>query len=417
MITYKPIIAPNSRRKDGTYPVKIRVTFKGVVRRLPTTLVCYQQDITRSFKIKNATIIDKANELIKRMRSATDELSPFDLEAHNVDWVVTRIKEALTKESFRLDFFAFGERYVESKSPTTRNAYTCAMNTFARFLGERSIDINDITRTMLLDFVDFVEKEPKMHYDTNTGEMVASTKTKMSRGASSRHLMKLANIYNTAKDRYNDEDSGRIVIPRSPFSNIDKVFPPSQGQKNLGVEMIQRIISEQTDDSSIRLALDAFILSFGLMGANLADLYNATPVGEVWTYNRIKTATRRADKAEMKVTVPPEMRPYIGRLQEGVPGWWLPALHRIGKTKDIATAKINAGLRKWCELNGIPVFTFYASRHSWSSIARNNARIEKALIDDCLCHKGDFAMADIYIEKDYTLMNEANRKVLDLFEW
>lgn len=37
MITFKPIVIPGNRRKDGTYPVKIRVTFKGKSRRLAVT--------------------------------------------------------------------------------------------------------------------------------------------------------------------------------------------------------------------------------------------------------------------------------------------------------------------------------------------------------------------------------------------
>ena len=33
IVTFKPIVI--NKRKDGTWPVKIRVTFKGVSRRLP----------------------------------------------------------------------------------------------------------------------------------------------------------------------------------------------------------------------------------------------------------------------------------------------------------------------------------------------------------------------------------------------
>ena len=40
---------------------------------------------------------------------------------------------------------------------------------------------------------------------------------------------------------------------------------------------MQRIIDAQVDNATIRSALDVFILSFGLMGANMADLYYATP--------------------------------------------------------------------------------------------------------------------------------------------
>ena len=41
--------------------------------------------------------------------------------------------------------------------------------------------------------------------------------------------------------------------------------------------------------------------------------------------------------------------------------------------------------------------------------------MEKATIDECLAHVGDFAITDIYAERSWELMAAANRKVLDLF--
>ena len=417
MITFKPIIIPNNRRKDGTYPVKIRVTFKGVSRRLPTTLVCRQQDLTRSLKIKSADIMAKGNELCERMRKTLQDVSPFDLENWDVDRVVSHIKDRLSEENFHLDFFSWGEQYLRTKSEPTRRAYSCALETLSRFLGSRNLDINDISRSMLVEFMEFVDNEPKIHFNPKTGERTASTSEKISRGASSRHLMKLANIFNQAKNRYNDEDSGKIVIPRSPFSNIPRFFPPANGQRNLGVELMQRIISYQTDDPMIRRSLDAFVVSFGLMGANLADLWSATPIkGKTWIYNRQKTRDRRTDQAEMRVDIPEEILPFIERLQDGSKGWWLPVIHNLGKTKDIATDRINRGLRRFCEAEEIPPFTFYGARHSFASIGRSIG-LEKALIDDCLNHKGDFAIADIYAEKSWSLINDANKRIISLFSW
>ena len=417
MITFKAIIIPNNRRKDGTYPVKIRVTFKGVSRRLPTTLVCKSTDLTRGNRIKNADILSKSDELINRMRSAVKDISPFDLDARDVDWVVNKIKDRLTEDNFHLDFFEWCDRYILSKSKPTQGAYAAALNTLERFLGKRILDINDITRLMLLDFVDYVDNEPKMRKDPKTGVYSACRTAKIPKAASSRHLMKLQHMFNAAKDRYNDEDTDRIVIPKSPFDKITKVFPPSQGQKNLGKELMQKIISYQTSDLSIRHALDIFIVSFGLMGANMADLYSATPVSELWVYNRQKTRTKRADKAEMRVEIPSVLHPYIQRLQaEDNNGWWLPVLHQMGRTKDYCTAKVNNYLKRWCEENGVPAFTFYAARHTWASLARK-AGVEKATIDECLVHKGTFDVTDIYAERSWELMQEANRKVLAMFEW
>lgn len=415
MITFKAIIIPGNKRKDGTYPVNIRVTFKGKVRRLATTLVCTPGDLTRTLKIKNATILNKSDALIARMRDAVKDISPFDLDTQDVDWVVRHIKDSLSQEDFHLDFFEWADKFVLTKAETTRRAYTCALNTFERFLGKRSIDINDISRSLLLDFMDRVDNEKKMHYNCKTGQMEETKVDKIPKGASTRHLSKLEHIFNAAKDKYNDEDAGRILIPRSPFSKITKVFPVSNGQSNLGQELMQRIISCQVDNEVMRTALDLFIVSFGLMGANMADMYYAKPVQEEWVYNRKKTEKRRADRAEMRVAIPGQLQPYLERLK-GKGGWWLNRLHEFASTKDFATARVNRCLRKWCEDNEVEVFTFYAARHTWASLARKEG-VDKSTIDDCLGHKGSFQVADIYAEKAWGLIREANRKVLELFTW
>lgn len=415
MITFKAIIIPGNKRKDGTYPVNIRVTFKGKVRRLATTLVCTPGDLTRTLKIKNATILNKSDALIARMRDAVKDISPFDLETEDVDWVVRHIKDSLSQEDFHLDFFEWADKYILTKAETTRRAYTCALNTFERFLGKRSIDINDISRSLLLDFMDRVDNEKKMHYNVKTGRLEESKVDKIPKGASTRHLSKLEHLFDAAKEKYNDEDAGRILIPRSPFSKITKVFPVSNGQSNLGQELMQRIISSQVDNEVMRTALDLFIVSFGLMGVNMADLYFAKPVQEEWVYNRQKTMSRRADRAEMRVTIPGQLQPYLERLK-GKGGWWLNRLHEFASTKDFATARVNRCLRKWCEMNGVEVFTFYAARHTWASLARKEG-VDKATVDDALGHRGTFQVADIYAEKAWNLIRDANQKVLDLFTW
>lgn len=415
MITFKAIIIPNNRRKDGTYPVKIRVTFKGVSRRLPTTLVCKSQDLTRGNKIKNADILSKSDELINRMRAAVRDISPFDLDNWDVDRVVTHIKDQMTRETFHLDFFEWADQFLMTKSDKTAEVYEYVVNSFARFLEKRSIDINSITKNMLLDFAEYVDQTPKIHTSKATGKQT-ECRMKKTPGASTRYLMKLQHIYNAAKDKYNDEDSGRILIPRSPFSKIPKVAQIRGGQRSLGQELMQKIISYKTDDAAMRKALDILIVSFALMGANLVDLFNATPVTDLWIYNRQKTKTRRADKAEMRVQVPGEIQPFIKRLQDGTDSYWLPVLHTISDDPDKCTARVNRRLSLWCKENNVPVFTFYAARHTWATLARK-AGVEKATIDECLAHKGSFNITDIYAERSWELMTEANRKVLELFEW
>ena len=418
MPSFKAVVIPGDKRGDGTYNVKIRVLHNRGQRRIPTSLYARPSDLTRSLKIKNPEILSRCDDLIVQMRAAIADVNPFDLEDMTVSDMVEHIRSTMKADAFRLDFFTFADSWITCKAPTTRRNYEGALRSLERYLGRRELDVNDITRGMLLDFAEFVEAEPKMHYDAKTGRFVPSGVAKDPRGAAARHIMKLGHLFQRAKDRYNDEDRGKIVIPRSPFSSLKlSAPPPTHGQRNLGVEVVQRIIDARPEDPVTLACLDVFRLSFVLMGANLADLYEAgNGVSGEWAYNRKKTRDRRADRAEMRVPIPPEAAPYIARLQDGPKGWWLPALHRMAKTKDLVGKKVNYHLRAWAAAEGLPPFTLYAARHSWASIARK-AGVEKATVDEGLGHVGDFDITDIYAERSWEIIAAGNRRVLDLFRW
>lgn len=416
MITFKPIIEASRRRRDGTYPVRIRVTFKGVVRRLPTTLVCVDADLTRSGRIKNATILDKAGELITRMRSACEDLSPFVLADWTVDQVVAHIQERLRGESFRLDFFTFADEYILCKRDSTRRSYTLALNALERFLGRRDLDVNEITKSLLLDFQEYIDKEPKMQ--RNKGKLVKTEKHKKTKGVSGFYTGKLAHIYTAAKWKFNDEDAGRIVIPRSPFDGLKKAYPQSKSPEPLEVKVVQMMIDAHPETREQERAIAFFLISFATMGANLADLYSAPAItGDSWKYYRQKTTHRRADKAESRVYLPACLRALVTKANHYCEpnGYWLPDLHRWAN-KDSATSAINRGLRKWAEKEGLEPFTFGAARHTWGTIARSIG-VEKATVDEALVHVGDFRVTDIYAQRNWRLAWEANDKVLALFRW
>lgn len=420
MASLKPIIVPGSRRKDGTFLVYIRVYHNGGTRRLPTSLVCTAADLTRSGRIKSADVLAKADELVRRMRGALADVSPFDLADRDVDWIVGRIRRGMSGD-FRLDFFTFADGFLASKTASTRRAYTGALGALERFLGVRRLDINDITKSLLLDFKEAVLAEPIMHYDKATRRVVRTDKRRRTTGAASRHLAKLAHIFEAAKARYNDEDAGVIPIPRSPFAGVPKEYPPSTGQRNLGPEVVQRLIfsaySPVCATLTERRAVRLFVLSFIFCGVNLADLWEAPAgVSDVWEYNRKKVRDRRADRAYTRARVQPEADWLVAQLQDGPAGWWLPALHAMARDSNAATGKINVGLRRWCEREGVDVFTFGAARHSFASIARSLS-IEKATVDDAMVHKGDFAVLDIYAEKAWDVIDAAQREVLGLFSW
>jgi integrase len=180
---------------------------------------------------------------------------------------------------------------------------------------------------------------------------------------------------------------------------------------------MQKIILAKTDNPSVRTALDAFIVSFGLMGANLADLYLATPFqGDKWVYNRKKITSR---KAEMRVVIQPQILPYLERLKNGDDKeWWLPELHRLGAKKHTCNEKLNDYLRRWQKSEGLESedFTFYAARHSWGQYARDLGN-DLASVNECLCHKDNLEMGRIYASLSWEQKNDINKSVLDSFMW
>lgn len=388
MITYKPIIIQGGRRRDGTWPVKIRVTFKGVSRRLPTTLVCTDADLTRSGKIKNATVLEKAGDLIARMRAVAADLSPFTLEAWDVDRVVAYIRGRLSSQEFRLDFFTYADELIAGKIPHTRAYYQTAMNALEAYLGRRQLDVNDVTRALLVDFSSYV------------GEVKAA-----------RHLAKLGYIHRSAREQFNDEDAGIIRIPRQPFRNLPRIRPLGKGQKALKVEVMQRIIDTRPQNEFEEVALAAFLLSFCTMGANMADLYaQKGPISDVWAYDRRKTGVH------VEVALNQTAGAFVGLLQDGGGSpWWLPQLHRYGSA-DTATHNVNKWLDRIAEREGLEPFRFYSARKTWGTTARKLG-VEKATVNDALAHIGDFKITDIYAAKNWDLCRQANDRVLALFRW
>lgn len=409
MVTFKPIVVPSNRRKDGTFLVSIRVYFAGASRRLPTNLVCRSEDLTRSLRIKNPDVLARAEAIASRYRATVAGMVDEDLAGKDVDWVVDQIRTAETRATFRLDFFEFAASYIAGKTPGARGQYVTAVRTFGEFLGRSEIDVNAITRPMLSAFLDWM---PGKAFSWQNGRVLPSKRVRIPGGAESRAMAKLSHIYTRARERYNDEDAGLILIPRSPFRGLIPRHPPSRGQRPLGIDLMQTVIDARHPVGTVQTALDVFVLSFALMGANLADLYEVPAVEKlreagVWVYNRRKTRTRRADSAEMRVTVPEEI---CGRLSA------LDRLHSMAGRSRYATMRVNEGLARWCADAGVPTFTFYAARHTWATLARK-AGVEKATIDECLCHVGDFPIADIYAERNWDLIDDANRRVLELFRW
>jgi integrase len=223
-----------------------------------------------------------------------------------------------------------------------------------------------------------------------------------------------------AKKQYNQEDLGIINIPNSPFAKFEIPKIPQTRKRAVSVETISDISKLpyrkviQPGNNRFNFAKDVFLLSFCLIGMNTVDLFNCDCIenGRI-TYNRTKTKNRRADKAEISIKIEPEIMPLIEKYKDET-GEKVFKFHRMYNNPDIFNYAVNKGLKKIGALVGIDDLEFYAARHSWATIAMNVAKVNKYIVHTALNHVDEtMKVTDIYIDKDYSLIDEANRKVLD----
>ncbi len=240
-------------------------------------------------------------------------------------------------------------------------------------------------------------------------------------------------IHNRAKKEFNDEEAGIIKIPLSPFSKIDLPKVSMSRKRALDAEQIKAIAALpyttilQPGNNKFNLAKDIYLLSFALIGMNAVDLYYCTDYknGRI-TYNRTKTKNRRADNATISLKIQPEIKKIFEKYRD-------PSGKRVFNfylhysSVDAFTAAINGfdridekgrrrivGLKKIGYLLGVDDLEFYSARHSWATIATNKAGVDKYTVHTALNHVDEkMRVTDIYIEKNWDIIDEANRRVLD----
>lgn len=417
-VTFALFVPSSGRRKAGRFAVRIRVTYKRISRYIATNIFATDRDLDGAGNLKGYTLV-RATSLLGEFYRYAGELNYFALQQMDVDDVVRYIRRRATGPGvFAVDFFEFAETEIlPAKKDSTRKCYVSALNAFRRYLGSDSIDINSIDRDVLSGFVKFLEKEPRQVFISQSGEQRSSAAAK--KQAHVIYVSKLRHIYDAARYKFNDEDEGLVQIPRNPFAKLRLDHSPSLVHSAKSVEFIQKVISFSGRCSAAqRMALDAYIISFALMGMNVADMIAAAPAKDgIIIYNRAKVRDRRPDQAEHHVQIDPRIAPLIERYKDPDGKRLFCYYNHFPNNARMDTA-MRYGLSSWAKANNELPFTMYSARHSWATIARSSAcKIDKGTVDDCLVHVGTNRMVDVYAEKDWTVLWDANRKVLDLFDW
>ena len=416
MLTIKAEIKKSELKVDGTYNVKIRFTLDRKVKRLSTNLFITSKDLTKSLKFKEDTSIKRAiDRLVLYYREQCFKLQ-LDQNHYSLDEIIEFLNGEQEKQQ-TIDFIKFSREWIASTTIKGAPNYTTAINALVRFIGKEELDINLITLDFLESFKAFLNKEREIR----TKRLMQQGKRVPSNRSLSLYLISIKKLFNEAKKKYNKKEKNLILIPNSPFMELEIPKQEATRKRAISADIIKKLWKLPYKDMKkgykstchYNLAKDCFILSFCLMGINSADLYNATEMeGYTIVYNRTKTKDRRLDKAQMKVDIPRLILPLVEKYKDKTGKRLFNFYQYYADEKDFNKA-INYGLKEICTILEIDDLEYYAARHSWATIALNKAGIDKYIVHAALNHIDDaMKVTDIYIERDFVNENKANAKVV-----
>lgn len=401
-ITFAPVIYSQYKRQDGNYSVKMRITFKQKSKYITTSEVASPSQLTKKLAVKDPELKNRLLRLETRMREAVSDLDMYALEQMQIGDIITHISRRINGD-FRLDFLAFWPVAVADKPKGSRENYMVAFRAFKRFLGVETLDISKVTSRLMREYESYLEKKH------GKGARAVTMYT-----AAVKH------VHSLARKKYNNDEAGEFVI-RNPFEFYS---PPKQmlatRHRDIDLSLVQQMIDlRQELEGRERRAVDAFLLSFALMGMNAPDMLDCKPPKKgIIVYNRQKTRDHRLDRAEMHVRIEPCVMPIYREWSED-DGAHAFAFHRFHDNFKQFTWALAKGLKKYRARVGIPdgELDFYSARHTWATTAYNIG-IGEGIVNDCLCHSDqNMKITDGYIRKDWTVLWEANRKVLAMLNW
>ena len=378
----------SSKKQRAVY---LLVRDKKTVKRIITGVKVDESEISpKTKKIKNfekAQIVEKLkSELAAKLSSMAPEINYSD----NMDATKIASKIVKKKKEDTLDFFSFAELWISRRESKSMRNYVCMLNKFKEFLKRDTLDFSEITYTLLKDFENYLSDFTR---------------------AKSMYLGEIRHLYREAMLEYNTDEE--TVIKNDPFLRYKA---PKQvlklGVRALKLEDILKIYHyDAVPGSRVQMARDCFILSFCLMGMNSVDMYLATKLEKgVLKYKRAKTKDRRADEAYIEVKIHPFIKPLMKRYEGSTHVF---SFYKKYVVPENFNNNINRGLKDLGRAIGLPNLQFYQARHTFATLSRNMMKFSKSDVDEALNHVGSYGIADVYITKDFNIINENNFKLIE----
>jgi site-specific recombinase XerD len=196
---------------------------------------------------------------------------------------------------------------------------------------------------------------------------------------------------------------GEDITTAYPFRKFKVKSYEQQTTKSLTVEQLREIIKKDLPQNLVPIR-DYFVLTFYLIGINVADLLRLTDksISNLGRLDYIRAKTGKKYSIKIQPETAKLLDKYKGKNH-------LLLFGDEGISADHFSNKLAAGLKKI--MPSIPNLSLYWARHTWATIAAS-LEIPKETIAHALGH-GNRSVTDVYIDFDEKKVDKANRQVLD----
>lgn len=380
-----------AQKKDGTYPVKIKLSHKTKTKMERTGVDVKRNEWDEEYGeiIGNTPLRKQLNLKLKRTLVQL-QMALYDIEAYKdisnmtIDTLMREMREnagfeVRVKRTLFMPFFL--QEIEKKETENTRERYITTKNHLLAFeKNMENLSFEDITEDWLKKYDQWM-KEPH------------GRKKGLSQNSRVVNLRNIKTIFTEAiKQR---------VTTNDPFRNIELKVEQTM-KRSLSIQEMHDIWHYETDSRKLRFVLDMFKLTFCLIGINPIDLYNAKKEqieGGRLIYKRAKTGRLYS------VRITPEAQEIIDKYKGR--GEYLLKLHDRYNHENSFKQVCNVWLKKVDKR-----LSLYWARHTWATTA-SELDVPNETISGAMGHSYGLRVTNIYIRFDQRKIDKANRRIID----
>lgn len=399
MATFKTCV--QKQRKDGFYPVYIRVTHNRKSAYIKTDKLIDSKGLNKTGDVKDNFVLKYC---LDKIADYIDRLNKVDIEKWAVNDVVSYLQQL--DEDVCFSDYARKYKFEMAKNGHERNArnYELSYQHLERYAGTNKLMFSRFTTHFIDGWIQ---------------SLLPSARAKEMYPTCIRQIFKAAIL------EYNDYDRGLIRIKTNPWLKVKIPTADVPEKRAITPEECRAFFSTPLPESKMKeplpeLGRDVAMMVLCLGGINTVDLYELRKTDYqdgIIKYKRAKTRKFRADGAYMEMRVPTILQPVLEKYFTDETDERLFSFYKRHTTSDSFGANVNIGIKKICESMGLPKedwYCIYTFRHTWGTVAQNDCGASIAEVAFAMNHASEHKVTRGYLKIDFSPAWILNEKVVEL---